>query len=152
MCHANSENSNVCPYLFRICFIYGTNVSFDRGVESLCRFVDSKQDAFWFTNKQVQVKILSILKLVSFERYAIIGSHRISLLGMLKQRKLYKYECFFSLLNVAPLSKKRIKLWWTFCHNCFNFTKLWRELHHSAMKRNKRKKPQSLAVMIFFVY
>ena len=32
--------------------------------------VDREQDAFWFTNKLVQVKILSILKLVSFERLA----------------------------------------------------------------------------------
>ena len=32
--------------------------------------VDREQGAFWFTNKRVQIKILSILKLVSFESLA----------------------------------------------------------------------------------
>ena len=35
-----------------------------RGVESLCKLF------FWFTNKRVQIKILSILKLISFESLA----------------------------------------------------------------------------------
>ena len=30
MCHGNSENSDGCSYLLRICFIYGTNVSMSR--------------------------------------------------------------------------------------------------------------------------
>ena len=30
MCHGNSENSDGCSYLLRICFIYGTNVSVSR--------------------------------------------------------------------------------------------------------------------------
>ena len=32
--------------------------------------VDHEQGAFWFTNKRVQIKVLSILKLVSFESLA----------------------------------------------------------------------------------
>ena len=96
MCHANSQNSNGCPYLFRICFIYGTNA--DRGVESLCRLLTANKMS-WFTNKQVQVKILSIkshnspimalvsiLKLVSFERYASVRSLRKNL-----NRQLWRY-------------------------------------------------------------
>ena len=30
MCCGNSENSDGCPYLLRICLIYGTNVSVSR--------------------------------------------------------------------------------------------------------------------------
>ena len=45
-CHTNSENSNGCPYLFRICFIYGTYVSLDRGVESLCRLFTANKMSF----------------------------------------------------------------------------------------------------------
>jgi len=42
-----------------------------RGVESLCKLLTANmQGAFWFTNKRVQIKILSILKLVSFESLA----------------------------------------------------------------------------------
>ena len=66
MCHGNSENSYGCSYLLRICFIYGTNVSVSQSWIPL-QVVDHDQGAFWFTNKRVQNKILSILKLVSFE-------------------------------------------------------------------------------------
>ena len=72
MCHGNSENSYGCSYLLRICFIYGTNVSVSQSWISL-QVVDREQCvecAFWFTNKRVQIKILSILKLVSFESLA----------------------------------------------------------------------------------
>ena len=54
MCHGNSENSNSCPYPLRICFIYGTNVSVSRSWIPL-QVVDREKDAFWFTNKWVQV-------------------------------------------------------------------------------------------------
>ena len=38
-----------------------------RGVESLSKLLTAiKQGAFWFTNKRVQIKMLSILKLFSF--------------------------------------------------------------------------------------
>ena len=30
MCHGNSENSDACSYLLRICFICGTNVTVSR--------------------------------------------------------------------------------------------------------------------------
>ena len=41
------------------------------GVESLCKLLTaSKEGAFWFTNKRVQIKILSILKVVLFESLA----------------------------------------------------------------------------------
>ena len=69
MCHGNSENSDACSYLLRICFICGTNVTVSRSWIPL-QVVDREQGAFWFTNKQVQIKILSILKLVSFESLA----------------------------------------------------------------------------------
>ena len=51
-----------------ICFIYGKWVY--RGVESLCKLLTANKVQFWFTNKRVQTKILSILKLVSFESLA----------------------------------------------------------------------------------
>ena len=35
MCHGNSENSDGCSYLVRICFIYGTNVSVSQSLISL---------------------------------------------------------------------------------------------------------------------
>ena len=41
-----------------------------RRVESLFKLLTTKKGAFWFTNKRVQIKILSILKLVSFESLA----------------------------------------------------------------------------------
>ena len=42
-----------------------------RGVESLYKLLTAiKQGAFRFTNKRVQIKILFILKLVSFESLA----------------------------------------------------------------------------------
>ena len=41
-----------------------------RGVESLCKLLTANNVLFWFTNKRVQVKILSILKVVSFESLA----------------------------------------------------------------------------------
>ena len=47
-----------CPYPLRICFIYGTNVSVSRSWIPP-QVVDLEQDAFWFTNKRVQVKTLS---------------------------------------------------------------------------------------------
>ena len=60
-------------------FIYGTNVSV---LQSWIppQVVDHKQGAFWFTNKRVQVKILSILKPVSFEILA--GNDKFSEHGM----------------------------------------------------------------------
>ena len=69
MCHWNSENSGGCSYLLRICFICGTNVSV---LQSwiLLQVADREQGAFWFTNQWVQIKILSFLKLVSFESLA----------------------------------------------------------------------------------
>ena len=71
MCHwiGNSENSGGCSYLLRICFICGTNVSVSQSWIPL-QVADREQGAFWFTNKRVQIKILSILKLVSFESLA----------------------------------------------------------------------------------
>ena len=70
MCHGNSENSDGCSYLLRICFIYGTNVSVSQSWISL-QVVDREQCvecALWFTNKRVQIQqILSMLKLFSFE-------------------------------------------------------------------------------------
>ena len=72
MCHGISENSDGCSYLLRIFFIYGTNVSVSQSWISL-QVVDREQCvecAFWFTNKRAQIKILSILKLVSFESLA----------------------------------------------------------------------------------
>ena len=74
MCHGNSENSYGCSYLLRICFIYGTNVIVSRSWIPL-QVVDREQGAFWFTNNQnqytkMQIKILSIFKLVSFESLA----------------------------------------------------------------------------------
>ena len=61
MCHGNPENSDGCSYLLRICFIDGTNVSVSRSWIPLQVVV---------ANKRVQIKILSILKLVSFESLA----------------------------------------------------------------------------------
>ena len=71
MCLGNSENSDGCPYLLRICFIYGTNVSVSRRWIPL-QVVDREQGAFWFTNR-VQVEILSVLKLVSFESFSPVA-------------------------------------------------------------------------------
>ena len=71
MCLGNSENSDGCPYLLRICFIYGTNVSVSRSWIPL-QVVDREQGAFWFTN-WVQVEILSVLKLVSFESFSPVA-------------------------------------------------------------------------------
>ena len=72
MCHGNSENSDGCSYLLRICFVYGTNVSVSQSWISL-QVVDREQCveyAFWFTDKRVQIKILSILKLFWFKSLA----------------------------------------------------------------------------------
>ena len=69
MGYGYSENSDGCSYLLRICFIYETNVSASQSWIPL-QVVDCEQGAFWFTNKPVQIKILSILKLVSFESLA----------------------------------------------------------------------------------
>ena len=69
MCYGYSENSDGCSYLLRICFIYRTNVSVSWSWTPV-QVVDREQGAFWFTNKRVQIKILSILKLVSFESLA----------------------------------------------------------------------------------
>ena len=69
MCHGNPRNSYDCSYLLRICFICGTNVNVLRCWIPL-QVVDREQGAFWFTNKRVQIKILSTLKLVSFESLA----------------------------------------------------------------------------------
>ena len=55
MCHGNSENSDDCLYL-RIFLIYGTNVSVSQSRIPL------QVVAFWFTNKRMQVEILSMLK------------------------------------------------------------------------------------------
>ena len=41
-----------------------------RRVESLCKLLTANKVPFGFTNKLVQIKILSILKLVSFESLA----------------------------------------------------------------------------------
>ena len=51
------------------CFIYRTNVSVLWSWIPL-QVVYREQGAFWFTNKGVHIKILSILKLVSFESLA----------------------------------------------------------------------------------
>ena len=78
MCHGNSKNSDGCSYLLRICFICGTNVSVSQSWISL-QVVDHEQCvecAFWFTNKRMQIKILSILKLVSFDSLANDFSER----------------------------------------------------------------------------
>ena len=69
MCHGNSENSYGCSYLLRICFIYGTNVIVSRSWIPL-QVVDREQGAFWFTNKRVQITILSIFKHVLCESLA----------------------------------------------------------------------------------
>ena len=69
MCHGNSEKTGGCSYLPRICFICTTNVSVSRSLIPQ-QVADREQGAFWFTNKWVQIKILSILKLVSFESLA----------------------------------------------------------------------------------
>ena len=69
MCHGNSENSYGCSYLLRIWFSYGTNVTVSQSWIPL-QDVGRWQGAFWFTNKRVQIKTLSILKLVSFESLA----------------------------------------------------------------------------------
>ena len=69
MCYGYSENSDGCSYLLRICFIYRTNVSVSWSWTPV-QVVDHEQGAFWFTNKRVQIKVLSILKLVSFESLA----------------------------------------------------------------------------------
>ena len=68
MCHGSSENSYGCSYLLRICFIYGKWVY--RGVESLCKLLTANKVPFDLPTKGVQIKILSILKLVSFESLA----------------------------------------------------------------------------------
>ena len=68
-CAMEIQNIQMVVHIFRICFIFGSNVSESRSWIPL-QVVDHEQDALWFINKQVQVKILSILKLVSFERLA----------------------------------------------------------------------------------
>ena len=55
--------------ILSICLLYGTNVSVSWSRISL-QVVDLEQGAFWFTNKQMQVEILSMFKLVSFESLA----------------------------------------------------------------------------------
>ena len=65
MCHGNSENLDGCSYLLRICSIYGTNVSMSRSWIPL-QVADREEGAFWY-KKRVEIKILSILKLVSFK-------------------------------------------------------------------------------------
>ena len=70
MCHGNSENSYGCSDILWICFIYGTNVSVSRSW-ILCKLLTANKVPFdQFTNKRVQIKILSILKLVSFASLA----------------------------------------------------------------------------------
>ena len=69
VCYGYSENSEGCSYFLRICFICGTSESVSQSWIPL-QVADRKQGAFWFTNKRVQIKILSILKLVSFESLA----------------------------------------------------------------------------------
>ena len=72
MWHGSSENSDGGSYLLRICFIYRTNASVLQSWISL-QVVDREQCVlctFWFTNKRVQIKLLSILKVVSFESVA----------------------------------------------------------------------------------
>ena len=69
MCHGNSENSCGCSCLLRICFIHRKWVY--RGVESLCKLLTANKVPFDFIpTNGVQIKILSILKLVSFESLA----------------------------------------------------------------------------------
>ena len=41
-----------------------------RGVKSLCKLFTAKQGAFWFTNKRVEIKTLSMLQMVWFESLA----------------------------------------------------------------------------------
>ena len=45
MCHGNSENSDGCSYLLKICFIYGPNVSVSQSSISL-QVVEGEQCAF----------------------------------------------------------------------------------------------------------
>ena len=64
MWHGNSENSDGCSYLLKICFIYGTNVTADVTVSQSwipLQVVHREQCAFSSTKKRVQIKILSIL-------------------------------------------------------------------------------------------
>ena len=70
MCHENSENSDGCPYLLRICLLNGTNVGECIAESNPFNLLDLEQGAFRFTNKGVQVEILTMLKLVSLESLA----------------------------------------------------------------------------------
>ena len=64
MCQGNSEKSNGCPYLLRICTIHGTNESVSR--ESLCR----TRCLLIYQQTSARQNTVTILKLVSFERLA----------------------------------------------------------------------------------
>ena len=59
---------NNCPWKFRK-LTDGHSLTVSQSWISL-QVVDHKKGALWFTNKRVQIKILSILKLVSFESLA----------------------------------------------------------------------------------
>ena len=66
MCHGNSGNSNGCSYIFSGFALFTELMWVCRGVESLCKLLTAKKVPF-DTKKRVQIKILSILKLVSFK-------------------------------------------------------------------------------------
>ena len=66
MCHGNSENSDGCSYIFSGFALFTELMWVCRGVESLCKLLTAKKVPF-DTKKRVQIKILSILKLVSFK-------------------------------------------------------------------------------------
>ena len=59
MCHENSENSYGCSYLLRICFFMESEC-----IEELNPSASSwpVTRCLWFTNKRVQINILSIFK------------------------------------------------------------------------------------------
>ena len=66
MCHGNSENSDGCSYIFSGFALFTELMWVCRGVESLCKLLTAKKVPF-DTKKRVQIKIFSILKLVSFK-------------------------------------------------------------------------------------
>ena len=123
MCHDNSENSDGCSYLFRICFICETNVIVSRSWIPP-QVVDREQGAFWFTNNQnqytkMQIKILSIFKLVSFESLA--GNDFSERAGYASGGSLWKKPrsptVKYLTINIASLFKEfsfwhYYKSWW----------------------------------------
>ena len=60
MYHGNSDGRSFLPFMVRICFICGTNVSVSRSWIPL-RVVDREKGAYWLTTKRARIKFYYVL-------------------------------------------------------------------------------------------